>query len=324
MAVIKAKQEKVVQFFLGMLERELITPMVVTRVAQDFFNGAEGDTVTLRIGGLRAVARDYEWRTRTAPIVMDDIQGGEGIAVKLDTHVYSATALTDEHLTLDEINFAREVLAPQVAAVTDNFESKVAAGLRAAPFAADITFGDGADPHRVAAESRRVLDSFKVAPTSNRVFLIGSDVAAEWLVSDRLSTYDSTGQTGTPAVREATIGRLAGSPVIVSNALEPGEGYYLHKSALVLGNVAPVVPQGAVAGRTGISRNGFAVRWLQDYDAPYLRDRSIVSSFFGLTSVNDERDAAGDLLGPDANTGAGPRNVRAVRLDFTGTPGVLV
>lgn len=326
MAVIKAKPEKIVPFFLGMMERESILPFAVTRVAQDFFNGAKNDTVTLRTGGLRAVGRDYEWRTRTAPIVLDDIDSDEtGIAVKLDTHCYSATALTDEQMTLDEINFAQEVLAPQVAAVTDRMEAKVANALATAPFADTLSFGDAADPHLIAIEARRLLDSHKVAPQAGRVLIVGSNIAAHFLASDRLSRYDSTGQEGTPALRDAIIGRLGGSPVITAMGIDPNAGFYIHKSALVLGNVAPVVPSGATTGRTGISRKGFAVRWIQDYDPNYLRDRSVVSSFVGVTSVNDERDANGNVIVDDPATAAveAPRNVRGLRLTFTGTPTVL-
>lgn len=331
MAVIKAKPQKVVAFFLGMLERELIAPFVVTRVGQDFFKGAQNDTVTLRVSGLRAVARDYEFRTRTAPIVLDDIAGEDSIDVKLDTHVYSATALTDEQMTLDEINFATEVLGPQVEAVTGRLEAKVVAGLRGAQIKHTVAFGDGADPHLVALEARRLMSSEKVAPYAGRTFLVGSDIAANFLASDRLSRYDSTGQEGSPALRESIIGRLAGAPVVVHEGLDPDEGYYLHKSGLVLGNVAPVVPQGATAGRTGISKNGFAVRWIQDYDPNYLRDRSVVSSFAGVNDVQDERDLTDGSIRPDnydpdgagAGAATGPRNVRIVKLDFTGSGSVL-
>jgi hypothetical protein len=330
-AVIKAKPQKVVAFFLGMLERELITPFVVTRVAQDFFKGAQNDTVTLRVSGLRAVARDYEFRTRTAPIVLDDIAGEDSIDVKLDTHVYSATALTDEQMTLDEINFATEVLGPQVEAVVGRLEGKVVAGLRGAAIKNTVTFDETADPHLVALEARRLMSAEKVAPYSGRTFLIGSDMAAHFLASDRLSRYDSTGQEGSPALRESIIGRLAGAPVVVHEGLDPDEGYYLHKSGLVLGNVAPVVPQGATAGRTGISKNGFAVRWIQDYDPNYLRDRSVVSSFAGVNDVRDERDLTDGTIRPDdydpdgagAGAATGPRNVRVVKLDYTGPASVL-
>ena len=324
MAVIKAKVEKIVPFFLGLMERDSVLPYAITRVGQDFFDGALNDTVTLRSSKLAAVGRDYEWRTRTAPIVMDDItEASTGIAVKLDTHCYSGTLLTDEHMTLDQIDFNNEVVAPQVEAVTARMEAKVVAALAAAPFASTLTLGDTADPHLVAIEANRLLNTFKVAPTQGRVLVIGDNIAAHFLASDRLSRYESTGQNGTPALRDHIIGKLGPNPVVTSNGIDPNAGYLIHSSALVLGNVAPVVPRGVTTGRSGVSANGFACRWIADYDPAYLRDRSIVSSFVGITSVNDERDANGNVLSAAANAGAGPRNVRGVKLTFTGTPSVL-
>lgn len=339
MAVIKAKPEKIVDFFLGVLPQSLITPLVVTRVGQDFFKGAKDDTVTLRVKGLRARARNYEWRTRTAPIVYDDIEGGAGIAVKLDTHVYSATKLTDEHMTLDDIAFGDEVLEPQVQAVVDDFEAKVVAGLRAANAKHTINFSMGQDPHLVTLEAKRLMDADKVAPTQNRVFLVGSNIAASFLASDRLSRYDSTGLEGTPALRDSIIGKLANAPVVEVPGLDADEGYYIHKTALVLGNVAPVVPQGATAGRTGISKDGFAVRWIQDYDPNYLTDRSVVSSFLGVNDIEDERHLTDgtyanaspvptEFRGKDYKAGdlvleADRHNVRLIRLVLTDGGSVL-
>lgn len=339
MAVLKAKPKKIVDFFLPMLERELIAPFVTTRVGGDAFKGARGDTVNLRIKGLKATARDYEFRTRNAPIVMDDISGGASMPIKLNKHVYSATALTDEHLTLDDIEFAREVLQPQVEAVVGDFEAKIVAQLRALAFKHELSFNaQSDDPHLVALESKRLMDGEKVAPRSGRVYLVGSDLAAAWLASDRLTRYDSTGQSGTPALREAIIGRLSGAPVVEHSGLNPEEGYYLHQTAVVTGNVAPVVPQGVTAGRTGISKNGFAVRWIQDYDPNFLRDRSVVSSFLGTNDVRDERNADGSWIyeegdldddelvaagSPTVNPVGTRKNVRAVKLTASGTGAVF-
>lgn len=341
MAVRKLKAKKQIEFFLPMLERELIAPFVVTTIGGDNFKGAKGDTVTLKVRGLKAKARDYDFRGRTGPIVLDDIgPTAGGIPVKLNKHVYSATGLEDEHFTLDEVDFAREVLLPQVEAVVEDIEGKVVTGFRNLNFkhTLDITADD--DPHLVSIEARRLMDSEKVAPASNRVHFIGTDIAAAWLASDRLSLYTSTGQEGTPALRDAIIGTLGGSPVVVHNGLDPAEGYYMHKSGLILGNVAPAVPQGAVAGRTGISKRGIAVRWIQDYDANYLRDRSVVSSFAGVNDVRDERNPDGtwifeqgeydddelEVLGvdpADIQPVGTRRNVRVIKYNVTGTGSVM-
>lgn len=298
MAVKKVKAKKQINYFLPMVERQLILPYVMTVLGGDTFKGAKGDTVNFKVtDGSIATARDYDFRGRTGPIVLDDIyQSGGNIPIKLTTHVVSATGLEDEHFTLDDIDFAREVLAPQVNAVVERVESKALSGFRALHPKHQVTFDAGDDPHLIAVESKRLMDSDKVAPYSGRIFLVGTDVAAAWLASDRLSNYQSTGETGTPALRDAVIGTLSGSPVVVHNGLNADEGYYMHSSGLVLGNTAPEVPRGAVTGNSGISKRGIAARWIQDYDANYLRDRSVVSTFLGVNEIRDERAADGSWI----------------------------
>lgn len=329
MAVLKAKQEKLVPFFLELWQREQLLSMLITRIAGDQFKGALGDTVTMRTNERRiATAREYTFRTRPAPIVLDDISGYEdGIPIKLDTHLYSATGLTDEHLTLDDINFAKDVLQPQAQAVGDKLDARCMAAFRAAKWKRSFEVDAGVDPHRVAVEAVRRLNADKTAPAGGRVFMIGSDIAAEWLVSERLSKYEWNGEVGTPAVRQATIGQLAGTPVIVHSELEPDEAYYFQRGSLVVANLAPVVPQGAVTGRTGVNANGFAARWLQDYDAAYLTDRSIVSTYSGISEIKDERKGgdgadARDLL-DETVAGRERFNVRGLKITYNGTGSVL-
>lgn len=339
MAVLKIKPKKIVDFFLPLVERELVLGQIATKVSGDMFKGTLGDTITLRIPGLKATARDYEWRTRTAPIVLDDIGGGAAMAFNLNTHIYSATGLTDEHMTMDDIDFVTEVVNPQAAAVAERIESKVLTAFRAVVPKFTVAFQAGDDPFLAALEARRLMNSSKVAPAAGRVHLVGSDVAAAWVASDRLSRYDSIGQEGTPAVRDATVGRLAGDPVVEVPWFNPNEAYYMHKSALLFATIAPVQPQGASASAAVTSR-GLGFRWLQDYDPNYLRDRSIVSAFFGAVSVRDERNAdgswmfeTGDLSADElAATGQSAavqnvvgtrKNVRVVKYDVTGTGSVL-
>lgn len=325
MAVIKAKAQKVVEYALEVMSRELISPYLSTRVNSQAFVDAEGDTVTLKVGGLRAVAREYEWRTRTAPIVMDDIQGEGKLAFKLDKHYTSATGLTLEQLTLDTITMSTDVVGPQAESVAAKMEAAVLAKFAAIPFKRAMGITPDDDPLRIAAEGRRLLSADKVAPMSGRFWLIGSDIAAAWIVSDRLSKYDSTGETGTPALRNAIIGRLAGAPVVESNSVAPDFIHYGHPSALAVANVAPVVPRGAQAGIQGLTRDGFAGTWIIDYDSQFGRDRSYFHSFGGYTDVRDERLANGDLLDPTGDGYATAKNVRGIRVTATGFGGgVLV
>lgn len=346
MAVHKIKAKKQVNFALPMVERQLVLPLFLTIVGKDNFVGALNDTVNFRIkDGSVATARDYDFRGRTGPIVLDDIyQNGGSIPIRLNTHVVSATGLEDEHFTLDDIQFATDVLAPQVEAVVQRVEAKALAAVRGSTAANHtISFGGSVDPHLIATEAKRLMDSDKVAPYSGRAFVVGNDIAAAFRASDRLSQYDSVGLSGTPAVRDAIIGQLAGSPVVEHNGLNPDEGYYLHGTSFILASVAPDVPRGAVTGNAGVGKRGVAVRWIQDYDANYLRDRSVVSTFLGVNELRDQRNPDGSWIveegefdadelavmrNPDGSevvpVPVGTRkNVRMVKLDFTGTGSVL-
>lgn len=55
-----------------MLQRELVLPRLVQSFGLSDYAGAKDDTITVRAPAILA-ARDYEWRTRSAPIVVDDI-----------------------------------------------------------------------------------------------------------------------------------------------------------------------------------------------------------------------------------------------------------
>jgi hypothetical protein len=345
-AVQKVKAKKQAQFALPMVEKQLVLPLLLTIVGKENFTGAKNDTVNFKLrDGSIATARDYDFRGRTGPIVLDDIfQTGGNIPVRLNTHVYSATGLEDEHFTLDDITFATDVLAPQVTAVVDRVEAKALTAIRGTTsIKHTVSFGGDVDPHLVAVESKRLMDSEKVAPYSGRVFVVGNDIAAQFRASDRLSRYDSVGLAGTPALRDAVIGALSGSPVVEHNGLEPDEGYYLHGTSFILANAAPDVPRGAVTGNSGLGKRGVSLRWIQDYDANYLRDRSIVSTFMGMNEIRDERDADGNWIIVEGEfddeelavmrnadgsvvtpVPVGTRkNVRIVKLDFTGTGSVL-
>lgn len=297
MAVQKVKAKKQINFALPMIERQLILPYVMTVLGGDNFKGAKGDTANIKVTEPSiAVARDYDFRGRTGPIVLDDIyQAGGSIPVKLTTHVYHATGLEDEHFTLDDINFASEVLAPQAEAVVSRVEAKALAGFRNLhPKHAPALAADD-DPHMVAIEAKRLMDSDKVAPTGGRVFLIGTNVEAAWRASDRLSEANLSDNVS-PNLRDAIIGRLSGSPVVVHNGLDPDEAYYMHSSGLVLGCVAPTVPKGAVTGNSAVGRRGIGATWVQDYDMNYLRDRSVVHTFLGVNEIRDERAADGSWI----------------------------
>jgi hypothetical protein len=308
------KAVKYAALAVGALDRQTVLPQVFVRYDGGNFVGAEDDTVTFKLPGVTQ-ARDYEWRTRTNPIVLDKI-GRTKISIKLDTHTYSAVPITDEELTLDLENFVSEILDPQLVAVIERLEGKVMAGLRAAPFkTTNLAAAAADDPYKKALGFKKVLDK-QHTPKAGRKLVVGANVA-EWILSsESLQKMDSAAAQA--AYREATLGRLAGFEIVESDRAGDNEFFAVHPSALVLANVAPANPDGATYSERR-SYRGMGVRVLKDYDSNFARDRSLVSTFTGISSVNDEylTDANGLVLDVDGNPQITGKNVRGAKGTFT-------
>lgn len=297
------KSTKILSAALGLLQREIVLPGVVWRFGVEDFRGAKDDTITLRLPAV-LTARSYEFRTRSAAITTDDLTE-IGVDVKLDQHVYSAVTVTDEQRTLDISNFGEQVLQPQVRAVAEHLENLIGDAMAAGDYAAELeldeTSGNVAisDPYRVAVRARTLLNRQNV-PRDGRILLVSPEAEAAILNTDKLVKANESGSSS--ALRDAIPGRLAGFDIVTSNALAPAEAYAMHRTAVALAVVAPVVPEGVSDGSSQ-SYQGLAMRQIFDYDPTYLRDRSVVSAFAGVTLVAD---------GPSDTV------IRAVKINYTG------
>ena len=285
---------------LKLLQREVVLPRLVWNFADAEFRGAYGDTVTLRLPAVLA-AREYGFRNnRSSEIVIDDLTE-TSVPVVLDTDLYSAVALTDEQLTLDIVDFSEQVLNPQVSAIARGLEDLIVETMQSATYGTSLNIADSADGMwGTLLDARKALNDAN-GPREGRVVVVGSEIEREILSDDKFNRVDSVGDGAVSAVREATINRLAGFTIVGSNAIDAETAIAFHPTAFAFVTVAPVVPDGANFG-SRMAESGLAMRWLRDYDAPHLQDRSVVSSFAGCSSVEDD----------------GTTNVRAVRINFQG------
>jgi hypothetical protein len=297
------KADQIVDAAVLLLQREIVLPRLVYRMADATFVGAKDDTITLRVPAvLDATARAM--RSETALVAADLAQ--TSVPVKLDTHVYQLLNITDEELTLDITNFASQILAPQMRAVAEGMEDVIATALAAATWEADpITFVEGTDdPYDVAVDARKALNDLDV-PRAGRVLLLGSSIEAAFLKSDRLSKVNESGSDD--ALRDALITRVAGFTVVGSNALDPDVGYAFHQTAVAFGNVAPALPEGATM-KSRVATDGLALRYLRDYNPTNATgpvDRSLVDAFVGAVSVEEGAEGS-------------ETNKRGVAFAFTG------
>jgi hypothetical protein len=313
------KAEKIISQGLGLLQRELVLPRMVGRYTDADFRGAKNDTIDVKIPSLLK-GREYEWRTRSAPIEVDELNE-YSFPVRLDKHVYNAVQITDEELTLDIDSWGEQVARPQIRAVAEMLEGYVATAMDTANYRHEVDFIED-DPeatpdsrafYRAAVQARKFLNIENV-PSAGRVIVLGANVEAAALNSGHIVKANEAGDDS--VLREAIIGRVAGFTVVGNvNSVDPDFAVAMHPTAFALANVAPLVPDGASDGARMVF-DSLAMRWIKDYDSDYLRDRSVYSSFAGAASVEDGRD-----LTSEVGSGFGElteENVRAVKINFTG------
>ena len=317
MANIFVKGQKLAQTALALLRKQVKAPGLFTyKFGIADFKGAEGDVVNIKRPAV-LVAREKPWRGDDAIIV--DRLANSKIQVTLNRHIYSAVALSPEEETLDEIDYVRDVQAPQVAAVLEFFENIVVGALRAAAFVFGVTFNTASgsatesDPRKVAIRARKLAQKAHW-PLSGRYWLVGADVSEAIAAYDKLLEVDTSGLP--EALREGVVGRLAGWTIIELDALGDTESYFVHETAVAIANVAPVVPNGVAKGGGVAAGNGLAVTQLWDYDSTYMKDRSIVHAFAGATAVLDpEQNPDGSIL-RDENDNVVLKFQRAIKVTF--------
>jgi len=316
-ANIFVKGQKFAQTALALLRKQVKAPGLFTyKFGIADFKGAEGDVVNIKRPAV-LVAREKPWRGDDA-IVVDRLANSK-IQVTLNRHIYSAVALSPEEETLDEIDYVRDVQAPQVAAVLDFFESIVVGALRAASFVFGVTFNTASgsatesDPRKVAIRARKLAQKAHW-PLSGRYWLVGADVSEAIAAYDKLLEVDTSGLP--EALRDGVVGRLAGWTIIELDALGDTESYFVHETAIAIANVAPVVPNGVAKGGGVAAGNGLAVTQLWDYDSTYMKDRSIVHAFAGATAVLDPEQGTDGSIVRDENDAVVLKFQRAIKVTF--------
>lgn len=288
---------------IGLLYRDLVIARTVwtDAVNPGEFTGALNDTVNLRVP-TRRVARKRTLRAGT-PIV-NDTSTEFSVPVKLTTDVYNGAPITDEELTLDITDFSEQVLNPQVRAVVEGIEDEIADEIEGADYGTNVIDPTDAafvvsgqtDWYRVASRAARLLDAKFVSP-EGRTLLIGAEAKEVINLDERFTRADSVGaEAAQSALRERTIGRIAGFNVVYSPFIDEESAYAYHRSAFIMTTRAPAVPAGAAfaqvrgAGQPGGAvgnYGGMAVRWLRDYDYTNTTDRSLVNTWVGTATVED-------------------------------------
>lgn len=307
---IKASQ--VVSQMLGVLEREVVLPGLITRMGGDNFTGAASDTVSLRVPayGGSSTTRTMRSTTQISHTELDETK----VDVVLNKHIYKSVRVTDEEMTLDITNFGEQVTMPAMGAVSRGVEDLVVTALNSASpsVTVDLTSSTMIDG---IIDAGRALTDHRI-PSGNRFLACGSRVTAALLKSDNLLRSDYAGNSA--ALREAMIGRIGGFTAVTVPGLHPDVAWAGHRTGVVLATRAPVVPQGASWGESR-TYNGFSLRTLRDYlpdDSNGPADRLLADCFAGVKVVTDKGSLdENGVFTPDADSGT-DLVVRLVKLSL--------
>lgn len=315
MANVWEKPEKFAATALELLRRELkLAGLFVHKFGQADYSGAAGDTLNIKRPPLLR-ARDAGFRNRNGLVVDDLVQSK--IQTQLEKHPYSRVELSPEEATLDEVDYVRDIQAPQVAAISEDFDESICAALRTANYVYEVDFVPTSteaypnDARYVALRARKLMNDANV-PAAGRYWLVGSSVSESIAGNKYLQSVDTSGLP--EALREGVVGKLSGFIIIEIPSLGENEAFFVHNTAIAISAVAPVVPKGATAGAS-VSGMGLAVTQVWDYQPDTMADQSTVHAFTGATPVLDpEVNPDGRVIVED---GAAQMDfVRAVKVNY--------
>jgi hypothetical protein len=269
---------------VGLLAREVVLAGTVSSVDPSEFNGDNGDEVTIRVPQTRTARVQA---TPGAAITFDAINE-TSVTLSL-THIYDAAPITDEALSLEIEDFAVQVTAPQVESVGSAIERNLATAMNAVP--ADDTTNYTVDEAEAAALHAMTVLTQADVPMTGRYLAVSPLAAERLLASEILTAVDSSGNSS--ALRDATIGRLRGFTVVVSNMLSEGTAglgrmVAYHRSGFAFTSKVPATPRGASSASTA-TYQGLSMRHIFQYDAAHLQDQSVVSAFVGSVLVDADR-----------------------------------
>ena len=256
---------------LGLLHTQAILPNLLRRDCAVSGSLAVGDTVNIR----KHASLTVNTFNRANGITLQDVVEST-VPVKIDTVYDVSVALTSEQITLDLTNFGDQITLPATIAIAEAMEDRCVNLLESATGAVhDVAT---ATPVKSIIDAVAVLNQNKV-PLGDRHLVVGTSLAALLKGNENLLRVDASGSPA--ALRDATIGRLAGATVYENPYVAADKGY------LFSGNDAAVFISRAMdtMGTTQASSQtfeGVALRTVLDYD---ISKKQTVASFDTLVGA---------------------------------------
>lgn len=256
---------------LGLLHTQAILPNLLRRDCSVSGSIAVGDTVNIR----KHATLNVNTFDRAAGITLQDVVEST-IPVTIDTVYDVSVALTSEQLTMDLTNFGDQVTLPATIAIAEAMEKKCVALLESAPGTVqDIV---AATPVQSIIDAVAILNQ-NMVPMGDRNLVVGTTVAALLKQSENLLRVDASGSNG--ALRDATIGRIAGATVYENPYVDPAKGYLFtgQDAAVFISRAMDTMGTNQASSQTF---EGVALRTVVDYD---ITKKQTIASFDTLTGA---------------------------------------
>ena len=292
---------------VGILDEELLLPNLITNASFDQEGYGIRDTVNIKVPGLlpsRSYALDND---RSQPLQFDQYSE-KTVSVTFDAgRLYSAVELTDEQNDFDQITVDK-LMPLQSRAVAKGMEYHTGAVMDTARYEVAVT-NAGNDLYRALVKVRELFRKFRVQGAKNVV--IGTEVESALLLDKRFTTSVSVGDEAPSILRSGNIGNWLGFNIFVSELVHPREAIAFSDTSFAAVYATAYVPNSVPFGSTA-SFNGKALRWIRDYDANYLVDRSVVDAYFGAKQILDHGYTVVDEDAIEEAKSVAPKGVNTV------------
>lgn len=286
----KIKATEAAEYVVEGLSDQLIIANTVTHSADlTPFAMKEGEVITKKIKGTLPIRTYALHNDRSKPIVTD-VYTEQTVNITMSgDRPYSAVRLTDEQKDFEFNGAFGELLDVQLDAMSGYLEMGVYDQLRNAPYEVLSLFDEDAPvkPGESAwfnffTAQQMAMRKMRSPGYGGGTALIGYGMAERLQQSGKL-TLNQGGGDG--ALANASIGTIAGVNFIPSGHLPHDVGMMYDKSAVLVHSGTHSVPGSLLGGTT--SANGWAVRWMQDYESGFLADRSVIDCLSGYQYTKD-------------------------------------
>lgn len=277
---------------IATLYRDTVLSRLVHRDYEDEFAAKIGDTITIP---RPATFTAQEFNRATGIVPQNAIETGVPLVLN---HFKDVTFIvTAEEMTLRIDAFQERFITPAVRAIIQALELDLLALRADVPTFVGTAAGEEWNKPEVLIAARREL-SKRAVPMEDRVAVVGSEMAAEWLKNDILKKADARGDTR--GLREASLGdRLFSFDAYEHNGMVKGAqttglpstevGLAFHRDAIALAIRPLAIPLGAEGRSAVASYNGLGIRITYGYDMKYKQDLVSFDILYGMKVIDPQK-----------------------------------